>query len=78
MVNMTDEERDVFFDNVTARIKMIRGWLADADRDLDRMCANRSGYKGTLSGRLQDVELEAKALREEITAGHVKEPQNAY
>ena len=31
MVNMTDEERGVFFDNVTARIKMIREWLADAE-----------------------------------------------
>ena len=60
---MTDEQIDILID----RIAELKDWTAAAMKlaELDKPAK-------WIANRLEDVELEARALREELIAGHVE------
>ena len=60
---MTDEQVDILID----RIAELEDWVSAA-----MALAERDKPTKWIANRLEDVELEARALREELIAGHVE------
>ena len=66
---------DEQIDNMAERLYQIREWLRRAEYVLDHPSRDYVVDLKSFALKLDDVEQEAKALRKEVEAGHVKPRQ---